>query len=55
MRIRILSSSTEDIQGFDEFYERDAQEVKDLLAEMSGITEKLESKIERWTELEERA
>ncbi|WP_439100676.1 ATP-binding cassette domain-containing protein [Congregibacter sp.] len=37
------------------FYERDAQEVKDLLAELAGIGEALEEKIERWTELEERA
>ncbi|MFT4769401.1 MAG: ATP-binding cassette subfamily F protein uup [Glaciecola sp.] len=37
------------------FYERDAGDVKNLLAEMSGIAEKLEATIERWTELEERA
>lgn len=37
------------------FYEGEAEHVKALLAELSGIGEKLESKIERWTELEERA
>ncbi|MFK8042976.1 ATP-binding cassette domain-containing protein [Congregibacter sp.] len=37
------------------FYEQDSDVVKELLAELSGIGEVLESKIERWTELEERA
>ncbi|WP_439107992.1 ATP-binding cassette domain-containing protein [Congregibacter sp.] len=36
------------------FYEGDADEVKKLLAELAGIGEELEAKIERWTELEER-
>ncbi|WP_008294105.1 ATP-binding cassette domain-containing protein [Congregibacter litoralis] len=37
------------------FYERDPREVKDLLAELASIGGTLEEKIERWTELEERA
>lgn len=37
------------------FYEGDAEQVKALLAELAEIGEVLESKIERWTELEERA
>ncbi|MDP5054902.1 MAG: ATP-binding cassette domain-containing protein [Congregibacter sp.] len=37
------------------FYERDADEVKSLLAELVDLGEQLEHKLERWTDLAERA
>jgi ATP-binding cassette subfamily F protein uup len=56
--IEALESRQEELQALSadpSFYARDPQEVKTLLAELSALGQELEGKIERWTELEDRA